>query len=216
MEENIKPAKEITCCVSQCDVPLDKDYWEKQWKQNQTGWDIGYASPPLTEYMNSYSDKDASILIPGCGNAYEAEALANAGFTDITLIDIAPSAVEILQKKFEAISSVKVLCEDFFRHEGEYDLILEQTFFCAIPPSRRMEYAEKSASLLKNDGIVAGVLFDRTFEQEGPPFGGCPCEYKPVLEPHFHISKMEECRNSIPQRAGSEVFIELIKKNRLD
>jgi hypothetical protein len=55
-------------------------------------------------------------------------------------------------------------------------------------------------------------LFDRTFDNPFPPFGGCPCEYKPIFEPYFTIKAMDECYNSIPPRANSEVFINLIKK----
>lgn len=206
--------KELLCCVTHCDRPLDRDYWNNCWEQSKTGWDIGFASPAITEYMAQYPHKDAAILIPGCGNAYEAEYLLANGFTNITLIDIAPKAVELLQEKFSETTAIKVICEDFFQHEGRYDLVLEQTFFCAIPPSRRKEYAEKMAALLNANGKLVGLLFDRTFEQEGPPFGGCPCEYKPVFEPHFHIRTMETCYNSIPPRKDSEVFIQLVKKQK--
>lgn len=204
--------KELQCCVTHCDLPLDQAYWNKSWEQGETGWDTGFASPAITEYMAQYPHKDAAILIPGCGNAYEAEYLLENGFTNITLIDIAPKAVELLKEKFENSGRVKVICEDFFLHEGHYDLIIEQTFFCAVPVSRRKEYAEKTAALLNENGKLIGVLFDRTFEQQGPPFGGCPCEYKPVFEPHFHIKTMDPCYNSIPSRKSTEVFIHLIKK----
>lgn len=204
--------KDMQCCVTQCENPLDQNYWNERWQKNETGWDVGYASPALTEYMAQYSNKNAAILIPGCGNAYEAEFLLANGFTDITLIDISAKALETLKGKFINETSVKVLCEDFFQHKGKYNLIIEQTFFCAIPPSRRKEYAKKTASLLNENGKIIGVLFDRTFEQNGPPFGGCPCEYKPIFEPHFVIKTMEKCYNSIPPRVDTEVFINLVKK----
>jgi 2-keto-3-deoxy-6-phosphogluconate aldolase len=66
--------------------------------KNETGWDLGKASPAITHYMTQYRDKKAAILIPGCGNAYETEFLIDHGFTNITLIDIAPKAVEALKK----------------------------------------------------------------------------------------------------------------------
>ncbi len=207
-----KQDNDIQCCVIQCEQPLDQVYWNTRWNNRETGWDIGYASPAITEYMDQYPDKNAAILIPGCGNAYEAEHLVANGFTNITLIDIAQKAVDILKAKFAHIPQIKVLCEDFFLHKGSYDLILEQTFFCAIPPSRRNEYAAKTASLLSKKGKIAGVLFDTAFEKQGPPFGGCPCAYKPVFAPYFGIKLMDNCYNSIPPRAGTEVFINLVKK----
>lgn len=207
-----KAEKDLQCCVTQCDYPLDREYWDAQWQNKTTGWDIGYASPAIAEYMAQYENKNAALLIPGCGNAYEADFLLHHGFTNITLIDIAPKAVENLQQKFKSRKEINILCEDFFQHKGQYEVMIEQTFFCAIPPAKRNEYAKQAASLLNKNGKIIGLLFDKKFEQQGPPFGGCPCEYKPVFEPYFHIAKMEECYNSIPQRAGSEVFIQLIKK----
>lgn len=207
-----KDEKNKASCVTQCENPLDQNYWNQRWQKNETGWDIGEASPTITEYMKQYPNKNANILIPGCGNAYEAEFLVANGFTNITLIDIAPKAVEALKEKFADKPEVKVLCEDFFQHQGNYDLIIEQTFFCAIPPARRNEYAAKTASLLNVNGKIIGVLFDKEFGQAFPPFGGRPEEYKPLFEPHFTIKTMDVCTNSIPPRAQSEVFINLVKK----
>lgn len=208
-----KEEKIIQCCVSTCENSLDQHFWDERWRKNETGWDIGQAAPAITEYMSRFSDKNARILIPGCGNAHEAMFLVDNGFTNITLIDIAPKAVEVLKEKFSDTPQVTVLCEDFFAHKGCYDLIIEQTFFCAIPPFRRKEYAKKSASLLQENGRIIGVLFDKHFNQPFPPFGGCPCEYEPIFKPYFNIVKMEACYNSVTQRADSEVFINFIKKD---
>lgn len=191
---------------------IDQSFWETNWQNGTTGWDIGFASPPIVGYMQSFPNKDAAILIPGCGNAYEAVSLVAQGFTNITLIDIAPKAVEKLKRSFDNHPAVKVYCEDFFQHEGAYDLMLEQTFFCAIPPVMRSAYAVKAADLLRNSGKLAGVLFDRMFEKEGPPFGGSADEYKPLFEPFFEITKMERCYNSIEPRKGYELFIEMHRK----
>lgn len=204
--------KDIQCCVKQCDKPLDQAYWNERWQNQETGWDMGQASPPITDYMAQYPNKAARILIPGCGNAYEAEFLVNNGFTNITLIDIAPKAVEALKAKFAEHAQVRVLCENFFEHQGQYDLIIEQTFFCAFPPAKRSAYAQKAAALLSDNGKVIGLLFNRQFHQPHPPFGGDTAEYKSVFEPHFSVKTMEECYNSIPPRAKSEVFINLVKK----
>ncbi|MFS2190400.1 methyltransferase domain-containing protein [Mucilaginibacter sp. Mucisp84] len=139
---------------------VGQNFWEQLWQKNETGWDIGQASPAITQYMGQYTNKNKAILIPGCGNAHEAEFLVATGFTNITLIDIAPKAVETLKEKFSDIPQVKILCEDFFEHVGNYDLIIEQTFFSAIPPTRREEYAKKMYSILNPKGKIIGVLFN--------------------------------------------------------
>jgi SAM-dependent methyltransferase len=191
---------------------LSQAFWNERWQSGLTGWDVGYASPTIAEFMRQYPDKNAAILIAGCGNAYEAEFLVAQGFTNITLVDIAPEAVARLQMKFDDAAQVKVICADFFTHQGHYDLMLEQTFFCAIPPARRGEYVQHAASLLNDQGKLAGLLFDTDFGREGPPFGGSEAEYQALFAPCFTTKVMAPCYNSIPPRAGSELFIHLIKK----
>lgn len=191
---------------------LDQAYWNKRWEKNETGWDIGYPSPSIVHYMDDYPNKKASILIPGCGNGYEAEYLVSKGFQQITLVDIAPLAVENLKKKYAHIPQIHVICADFFHLEGQFDLMIEQTFFCALSPSLRSTYVAKTASLLKEKGKLIGLLFNREFGNEFPPFGGNEQQYRNLFEPYFHIRKMENCYNSILPRANSELFIHLIKK----
>ncbi|HMR44032.1 MAG TPA: hypothetical protein PKC40_09370, partial [Saprospiraceae bacterium] len=91
------------------------------------------------------------------------------------------------------------------------DLILEQTFFCAIDPAQRRRYAQKSFELLNSGGRLAGVLFASHFEKPGPPFGGGAAEYRRIFEEFFIIQKLEPAYNSIAPRAGNELFIELLK-----
>ncbi len=194
------------------DLFLDKNFWENRWENAETKWDIGFAAPAIVDYMRQYNNKNAAILIPGCGNAYEAEFLLNIGFTNITLIDIAPKAVEILQEKFSNNKEITVICGDFFEHQGQYDLIIEQTFFCAIPPRLRSNYAKKTHDLLKANGKIIGLMFNTSFEKQGPPFGGNVTEYKTYFKGWFEIKTMTECDNSIAPRQGKELFIIIIKK----
>jgi Thiopurine S-methyltransferase (TPMT). len=193
-------------------LDLDKEYWDNCYKNRETGWDIGYASPALIEYAETMIPKDASILIPGCGNAHEAKALLDKGFKNITLLDIAPTLVNQVQKEFGEAAPVQIICEDFFEHGEKYDYILEQTFFCALDPHLREKYRNKITDLLHPHGILAGLLFNRAFEPTGPPFGGNKTEYQRLFQVAFDILKMEDCFNSIPQRQGSELFIALRKK----
>lgn len=200
--------------MEQFDSPAnEQQYWNSRWQQQQTGWDIGYASPAIVEYMQQYENKGAAILIPGCGNAYEAEALLKLGFTNITLIDIAEELVLQLRARWAEEPSIRIVHGDFFQHQGAYDLIIEQTFFCAIPPTQRAAYAQKTAELLKPDGRIVGLLFNCMFEKAGPPHGGREGEYRQLFQTTFELQHMEPCYNSIPPRAGNELFITLVKKN---
>lgn len=190
---------------------MDQAFWQDRWKNGQTGWDVGYATPALVEYMKQYPNKNAKILIPGCGNAYEAAALFDLGFTNIHLIDIAPFAVENLKEKFKDIPEIQIWCGDFFTHEETYDLIVEQTFFCALDPVLREDYVRNCSRLLNPGGKVIGLLFCVEFEKEGPPFGGTISEYQNLFSSAFEIQKMEPCKNSIAPRAGNELFFVVVK-----
>jgi SAM-dependent methyltransferase len=167
----------------------------------------------LKEYIDQLNGKTIAILIPGCGNAYEAEYLLTQGFTNITVIDIAPLLTAALEKKFrkEVGKTINIITGDFFEHEGKYDLILEQTFLSALDPLIRPTYIEKMHSLLKPRGRLVGVLFSQVFE-DGPPFGGTLQEYKLLFSKKFKIKTLELCSNSIERRRGSEVFINMIAR----
>lgn len=192
---------------------LMRQFWEKHWKTNNLGWDIGYPSPPIVDYMQNYANKDAAILIPGCGNAYEAEYLLKNGFKDISLIDISPTAVDRLNKKFKDTENVKIFCADFFAHQRTtYDLIIEQTFFCALNPEKRLNYVNHTADLLKDGGKLIGLLFGVEFPFEGPPFGGDRADYEKLFKTRYHLRKLKIAENSIKPREGNELFIEFEKK----
>jgi SAM-dependent methyltransferase len=202
------------CCVGSCDKPLDQDYWDAQYKAKSTGWDLGQVSPQIKEYIDTLGNKNCSILIPGCGNTYEAEYLLQEGFTNITVIDIAPTLVKNLRQKFVDNSSIKIIQADFFEHKGQYDLIIEQTFFCALPPTMRQKYVWKMHQLLAEDGIIGGLLFNKSFEA-GPPFGGSQQEYEKLFSSAFGFLKIEEATNSVAPRASSELFFEFKKSSNV-
>lgn len=191
---------------------LDQNYWNGLYETGDYGWDIGHVSTPLKEYIDQLEDKNIAILIPGCGNAYEAEYLLQKGFTDVTVVDISKIAAETVKEKLKDYGpKLKVVFGDFFELHQKFDLILEQTFFCALDPGLRRKYAEKMYDLLKQNGKLVGLYFDRTFD-DNPPFGGNRNEYVDLFADLFDIVVMERAFNSIEKRAGSELFAILKKR----
>jgi SAM-dependent methyltransferase len=189
---------------------LNQKYWSERYENNETGWDVGSPSTPLKEYIDQLIDKNLKILIPGCGNAYEAEYFFNLGFKNVFVIDLSPIPLNNLKKRIPDFPDSNLLEGDFFDHVGSYDLIIEQTMFCAIEPKFRSQYAEKAHELLNNGGKLVGVLFNREFEG-GPPFGGNRTEYLDYFSRNFKSVSIEPCYNSIKPRQGSEVFLNCIK-----
>ncbi|HAT63238.1 MAG TPA: SAM-dependent methyltransferase, partial [Flavobacteriaceae bacterium] len=166
---------------------------------------------PLKEYFNQLKDTSLKILIPGGGNAYEAEYLYKKGFKNVTIVDISETALNNVQKRVTDFPKSQLIHQDFFEFEGSFDLIIEQTFFCALDPSLRKEYAKKMHALLNPNGKIVGLLFDFPLTSDGPPFGGSIEEYLPYFKPLFNIEILERCYNSILPRAGRELFIKFQK-----
>ncbi|MEY4110475.1 MAG: hypothetical protein RLZZ46_830 [Bacteroidota bacterium] len=190
---------------------LNADYWRKRWQQGETGWDVGGASQPLLSFFETLMDKNQRILIPGAGNAWEAEFLFEKGFSQVHVLDIAPEAIDSFRQRNPAFPPNQIHQEDFFGHKGSYDLIVEQTFFCALQPDLRKAYAEKVLSLLSEGGRLAGVFFTTVPNAEGPPFGGSVEEYASYFNPLFRSVSIMPCLNSIKPREGRELFVELLK-----
>jgi methyl halide transferase len=193
---------------------LDAQYWNNRYTTADTGWDMRQVSPPLQAYIDQLANKALRILIPGCGNSYEAMYLLQQGFTNITVMDIAIEPVKLLQEKCNGMAGIKIIHGDFFEHTGAYDLILEQTFFCAIDPKLRSIYVQQMHALLAPGGKLVGVLFNTMFEKAGPPFGGSITEYKQLFNYYFSLAVMTNCYNSYSKRAGTEVFINLSRKEK--
>jgi len=194
---------------------LSANYWNERYLNNASQWDLGLISPPLKTYIDQLEKKDFAILIPGAGSSYEAVYLMEQGFTNITVIDIASTVIEALQQKYSNQSSIQFIEANFFNWEGQYDLILEQTFFCAIDPTLRGQYAKHMSSLLKPNGKLVGLLFNRAFEAS-PPFGGDLESYQQLFEPYFSFKTMEACYNSVAPRANTELFFIAVVKNGID
>lgn len=186
---------------------FNKSFWENKYKNNTTGWDIGRISTPLKAYFEQLEDTNSSILIPGGGNGYEAAYLHNLGFKNVSLLDIAAQPLKNFCRKFSNFPKENVLHDDFFNHKGHYDLIIEQTFFCALDPNLRKEYVKKISELLKKNGKLAGLLFNFPLTEKGPPFGGNKDEYFAIFSKYFKIKTLEKSYNSIDERMEKELFI---------
>jgi len=193
-------------------ILLDKYYWEARYLNNTTGWDLGHISRPIKEYVDQLKNKDLKILIPGAGNSYEAEYLMGRGFKNITVIDIVKEPLKNLESRITKNNSITLIQEDFFNHTGSYDIIIEQTFFCALELRFRESYFKKASQLLNREGLLIGILFNFSQTRTTPPFGGSKNEYLRLSRPYFNILKMEECYNSEPSRQGKELFLKIIKK----
>ena len=195
-------------------MDLSEKAWDHRYLKNDIGWDLGEVSLPLKNYFDQLENKELKILIPGGGNSYEAEYLFNKGFSNVFVVDLSKTALENIKKRTPNFPVSQLILGNFFDLNDSFNLIIEQTFFCAIHPSLREQYALKVKELLTSKGKLVGLLFNVPLHKDKPPFGGSKAEYVGFFQPHFMIKKMEACYNSHDTRQGREVFIHFIKKEK--
>lgn len=193
-------------------MDLSSNAWENRYLKNDIGWDLGEVSTPLKEYFNQLENKEIKILIPGGGNSYEAEYLFKNGFKNVFVVDFSKSAIENIQKRISNFPSSQLIHGDFFELENSFDLIIEQTFFCAINPNLRAAYIVKMHQLLKSKGKLVGLMFNVPLNKDKPPFGGNKEDYLVSFKLLFNIEKMQACYNSFGNRKGRELFVKMLKK----
>ncbi len=189
----------------------EEKYWDKRYRDSNTGWDIGYANPALVSFVKQNFPKETKILIPGAGSAYELAALYNEGYHQVYALDFSKTAKNSFHQENPSIPIEKYLCMDFFELNRSFDLVLEQTFFCALPPSFRLRYRNHMKSIIKKGGVPAGLMFDMV-KEDGPPFGGNRTEYEALFGEDFNIDILEKTDKSIEPRLGKEFFVKFIRK----
>lgn len=196
------------------DSAFPAKYWDTHYTGQKPGWDMGSVSPPIREYIDQLKNKNLRILVPGAGRGWEVKYLFEQGFNNTFLLDFSKNAIAQFRLLCPEFPEEKIIREDFFTHNEQYDLILEQTFFSSLLPKNRMKYVVKMHQLLKPEGKLCGLFFNHNFENPSPPFGGNYGLYEALFEKYFHFEHFETAYNSIKPRAGREFFL-LLKKNHL-
>nr|WP_321248217.1 methyltransferase domain-containing protein [uncultured Psychroserpens sp.] len=191
---------------------LDEFYWDNRYKKNDDRWDLGEVSPPIKSYFDQLNNKSLRILIPGGGNSHEAEYLFNNGFHNVYVVDLSPTALQNIKSRVPSFPDTQLIHANFFDLEMTFDIIIEQTFFCALNPNLRVKYVEKMHELLIVNSKLVGLLFNQPLHKDKPPFGGDKDVYISFFEPLFKIQIMEQCYNSIDHRSGNELFFKVLKK----
>ena len=188
-------------------IELNANFWNNRYLEKTHRWDLGEVSPPLKAYIGQLKNKDLTILIPGAGNAYEAEYLYRKGFKNIFVVDLAREPLKNIKQRIPEFPQQQIIHGNFFDIKKTFDLVIEQTFFCAINPKLRKNYVLKMQEILKPQGKLTGLMFNTPLNTEHPPFGGNEQEYKTLFKDVFDIRKLESCYNSHETRDGRELFV---------
>ena len=181
--------------------PRTPAFWDERFEREFTPWDRGGVPEQLRGFVERSQRR--TVLIPGCGAAYELVYFCDAGW-EATAIDFSPAAVE----RARAITgqwSGRVVEADFFAYQpaAKLDMIYERAFLCALPRAMWPDVARRWAQLLPPGAVLAGYFF---FDDaaKGPPFGIGRDELDGLLRGDFECVEDAEVADSIPVFAGKE------------
>ena len=182
--------------------------WEAMWKRGLEpgdAFDVGGVSGALASYLKRAPrpPEGSAALVPGCGRAYDALALARHGFDRVVAVDIAPTAVRAAQSFLEdeadgydedlgiyyiqikgtRFTKIEVYEVDFFEVPDKFDFIWDCTFLCALDPSIRAKWAQKQKALLNENGTLLSCIFPICEKAGGPPYALSVPLVTELLEP---------------------------------
>lgn len=190
--------------------------WNERYEKDDTPWERGEPAPPLVEYLEGAHPLSGSVLVPGCGLGHDARLLAAQG-CEVVGVDISSTA---LQRAKAHPAPPKgdvsyVLC-DFLDAQnplltGRFDLLFEHTCFCAIDPSRRIDYVNAAAKALKPGGRLLAILFMDLEDDDGPPYSLSNDALEALFSPRFDLLDRWKPTRFFPGREDEETMF-LMKK----
>ncbi len=177
-------------------------FWDTRYGSRVTPWDAGRAPDDLVRFAAGHAG-ERRALIPGCGSAYEARCLAEAGWS-VTAIDFSRAAVEAARRTLGPFAGCAVEA-DFFAYEAgsPWPVLYERAFLCALPRRLWPAWAARAARLVAAGGLLAGYFFFDDNER-GPPFGARRDELDALLSAAFDLVDDRAVKDSIPVFKGKE------------
>lgn len=184
-------------------------FWNERYATKNTGWELEKPTPVLTDMLPRLKLSKSKILVLGCGSGNDAAYFAEQGHI-VTAVDFSREAIETAKKKYGHIPHLHFVELDIFKiphaWNQTFDLIFEQTCYCAIKPSQRNDLVGLWKRMLHSQGFIMGVFFVNE-HQAGPPFGGSEWEIRERLKMYFQMLFWGRWRNSVAARRGKELFI---------
>jgi SAM-dependent methyltransferase len=184
------------------------EFWDARYASGEIPWDFHGVPVALKDFLAT--SQAGSVLIPGCGLAYEVRAFDEAGWK-VTAIDFSPVAVERSQSELGSLAN-RVVEADFFKHDfgsQRFDLIYERTFLCALPPDSWPAYVKRMIQLLRPSGKLAGIFLYGD-QAEPPPYPLTPAKASELLGKNFFVIKTVPVTDSLPLFAGNEYWQEWV------
>lgn len=186
--------------------------WSERYAEGTTPWDLGRAHPELESWLAKAGPPAGAgtALVPGCGTAFDAAAIARAGWR-VTALDVVPGAPDPANRQVieEAGGEVRIADALAFEPPAPYQLIFEHTFFCAIEPGQREAWGQLMRRCLAPDGELAALVFpiDRPLDLGGPPFGYGPADLLAALGSGFTLVEDRPVERAVKDRSWEERWL---------
>ncbi len=185
-------------------------YWEDLYRRDDTGWDLGTATPVFRE-MKHLIPGAGKMLVLGSGKGHDAIFFAQHGYETVG-VDFAATAVKIAhQNALRAGTKAQFLQEDLFllplRFGGHFDVVVEYVTYCAIDPVRRGEYHRVVTSVLKPGGVFFALFFPIDARPGGPPYSVDVDEVRTVFSKTFVLLHESRPASSVKPRLGKELLM---------
>ncbi len=192
-----------------------ENFWSEIYRTETPRWDLKQPTPALVDMLPRLKLTKQRILVLGGGAGHDAAFIAQAGHS-VTLVDISSEAVTQAQSLYGSIENLKILQADAFNlpksFAGNFDIVFEHTFFCAVNPSRRNELINIWRNCLTEQGQVLGIFFVMD-KKERAPIGSSEWELRQRFKKHFHFLFWGRWHESIDKRQGLELFVYMQKKS---
>lgn len=198
--------------------PATPEFWNLRFDANVTPWDQRGVPQCLRDYLLAHP-RAQKVLIPGCGAAHEVTHFLACGWAPLA-IDFSPAAVAAARMQLAQVQPAQVQVAqvqidtaashvregDFFGdaiRAGDFDVIYERAFLCALPRRLWSNWAKRVAELIPSGGRMIGFFFAND-SLKGPPFGLQQGELERLLSPAFTLLEKKLPPDSIPIFAHRE------------
>ena len=194
------------------------DFWQERYINDNIPWHTKTITPALINSVDHSVSKKIAIL--GCGYSKDSIFLANKKHS-VFSVDFASKPIEYLtgiKNKYNIDNLNPIECDIFNLpnlYPNFFDIVLEYTCFCAIMPSKRLEYVELVSKILNKNGQFISLFFpikEREADKDGPPFYVNLEDTLPMFENNFNIIKIDKNVDSIKPRKGFEALVIMSKK----
>ena len=185
--------------------------WELDYQRGTAGWDMGTPTPVFQRLLREQSFPPGKMLVPGAGRGHDAREFARQGF-EVVAVDFARDAVEDMRALMDDTSQHEILHHDLFElpkeFDASFDYVLEYTCFCAIHPTRRSDYADTMARMLKRGGTYIALAFPLSGYVGNPPFAVNAEELIALMQARgFKLLHREIPPDSVKPRKGREELL---------